>query len=299
MKKAAFIFTGQGSQFPGMGKHLVEKSRIANQIYQKASYLLNLDLKSISFGSQSNLLENTEYAQIAIVVYEYALISEYLDKTENHFHPDFLAGHSLGELVALSLSGILNFKDLLLIVRERGRIMQDCSEKSNGGMLAVINSKNIAEQLSNSFDDIYIANVNSDSQIVYSGNKDNLLRFGKLVEQMHGVAVPLNVAGAFHSPYMDSALLKYKSIIDSFNFDIPYIPVYSNVTGNEYPHDINKIKNLMVEQLHSPVQWTSIINNLLQQGVDEFIEIGPKQTLLKFIPESFQGSNVFLGNEAF
>lgn len=294
MKETIFLFTGQGSQQIGMGKELVRNSLKAKQLYQEASFILDLDLEELCFGKKTELLSQTKYAQIAIAVYEYALYSDYIQK---HALPTSLAGHSLGELVALTASGAINFSDLVLIAYERGKAMQQSANIQATGMVATIGDSKTLIRLSEKYPNIYVANYNSTNQIVFSGIQSELERFERDVENIGGVPIQLKVNGGFHSPLMQNAAIKYKTIIDSFVFDIPYIPVYSNVTGELYSDDVDVLKELLVRQVTTPVKWVNIVSSFIRGNVQEVLEFGPKKILLNFIPDSKKYIKRFIGNE--
>lgn len=277
------IFTGQGSQFSGMGQELIANSNIAQNVYNQASQICNLNLESISFGEESNLLNNTEFAQLAIVTYEYATFRSYVEQTKKL--PHAVAGHSLGELTALCAAGVICFPDLLLLVQERGRLMQKAADQRDGGMMAILNCDHKVDEIANQFKNVYISNLNSSSQTVYSGDKKSLMEFGKVLKTKNYITVNLNTSGAFHSPYMQEIVSEYQSVLDSFIFDIPYIPVYSNVNAELYPNNEDTIKKLLVEQLITSVKWIDIMKKMkFESKCTRLIECGPKKTLLNFIP---------------
>ncbi|MCT7691130.1 MAG: ACP S-malonyltransferase [Lactobacillus crispatus] len=282
MEKTMCLFTGQGSQYPGMLQTVVTRYADAKKYFQIASEVTNMDLANICFGNKTNFLQSTRYSQIAIVVYEYILYK--LWAKNNKTCPNYLAGHSLGELVALAVSGAINFKDLLVIVKKRGELMQKCSDNHDCSMLAVLNMNSSIYKLKEKYSNVYVANYNSTLQTVFSGDKSELLAFSKDIKDANSIPILLNVAGAFHSPYMNDLIPEYRDLINSINFSQSHIPVYSNVTGRIYPQNESATKKLLIKQITSPVKWTTIINNANSNFIDKFIEFGPKKTLLRFLP---------------
>lgn len=282
MEKTMCLFTGQGSQYPGMLQTIVTRCEDAKKYFQIASKVTSIDLANVCFGKETDFLQNTRYSQIAIVVYEYILYK--LWSKNNKIHPNYLAGHSLGELVALAVSGALSFKDLLIIVKKRGELMQKCSDNHDGSMLAVLNMNSSIYKLQKKYSNVYVANYNSALQTVFSGNTAELLAFSKDIIKANSIPISLNVTGAFHSPYMNDIIPEYKNLINSIHFNQPHIPVYSNVTGEIYPQDENTIKELLIKQINSPVKWTTIMDNASSKSINNYIEFGPKKTLLRFLP---------------
>ncbi|WP_270770669.1 ACP S-malonyltransferase [Lactobacillus crispatus] len=282
MEKTMCLFTGQGSQYPGMLQTMITRCGDAKKYFQIAFKVTNMDLANICFGNKTDFLQSTRYSQIAIVVYEYILYK--LWSKNNKIHPNYLAGHSLGELVALAVSGTFSFKDLLVIAKKRGELMQKCSDNYDCSMLAVLNMKSSIYKLQKKYSNVYVANYNSTLQTVFSGNKSELLAFSKDIIKENSILILLNVTGAFHSPYMNDIIPEYRDLINSIHFNQPHIPIYSNVTGGIYPQNEDAIKELLIKQVTSPVKWTTIIDNANSNSIDKYIEFGPKKTLLRFLP---------------
>jgi [acyl-carrier-protein] S-malonyltransferase len=280
MGKIAFIFPGQGSQKPGMGKDVAEKYKSAMEIFDKANDILGFDLKSICFNGTEEQLKDTSITQPALFTTSAAILSAL--KEESNITPDFVAGHSLGEYTAYYSSGAISFEDGLKAVRKRGLLMAQADKEGKGTMYAVLKLddhivENICQELS-SEGVIVPANYNCPGQVVISGERKALEASKKPIEEAKGRVMPLPVGGAFHSPLMKPASEELKIHIDkSFSIKQTPVKVISNVYATYLTED--KIKTSLVEQLLSPVRWSKSMEKLVEEGVEKFIEIGPGTVL--------------------
>ena len=278
--KKAYIFPGQGSQFPGMAEHLYNENEQAKALFNKANKILGFDITEIMFRGTAEQLKQTDVTQPAIFLH-----SVILSKCLPDFNPDMVAGHSLGEFSALVAAGAMNFEDGLRLVAIRARAMQKACEMQPGTMAAVLMlpSEKIeeicAEINSNGNGVVVAANYNCDGQVVISGTHEAIeLACARCKEAGARRALPLPVGGAFHSPLMEPAAAKLAEGIKSTVFNTPVCPVYQNVTASPTT-DPEVIKNNLLAQLTAPVKWTQTIRNMVADGADTFIEIGPGKVL--------------------
>ena len=197
---------------------------------------------------------------------------------------DMVAGYSLGELAALAYGGALTFEDGLRLVSERGKLMQQASEEHDTGMVAVLKlSDEKVEELSAGYDRVFPVNFNCKGQITVAGDREQLQGFISDVKEAGGLARILEVSGGFHSPFMAKAAEGFKEVLADVTLSEPEIPVYSNRTSGAYPGGEEDIKNLLVEQISNPIRWQKLIENMLAEGVDTFVEVGPGTALTKMI----------------
>ncbi len=280
MGKVAFLFPGQGSQYVGMGKDLYDAYPEARDIYDRAEEILELPLKKISFEGPEELLKQTQYTQPAIFVHS-VVVGHLL--RQNGIEPDGAAGHSLGEYTALVCAGALSFEDALRLVKIRAELMQHSGEKNPGTMAAVLGAS--AEQVeeicaeARSAGVVQPANFNAPGQIVISGSLEGVHRAMELVKERGiGKVRELVVSGAFHSPLMKDALSGLVVALDDVTIRPARFPVYSNVEARPV-QDPDHIRELLKQQLLSPVRWVSIIRNMIEDGYDEFYEVGPGKVL--------------------
>ena len=272
----AYIFPGQGSQFPGMGKALYERSAEAREMMDKACEILGFPITDIMFGEDAAALKATRVTQPAIFIHSVVLaLCSGLET------PAMVAGHSLGEFSALAAVGAMDFEDALRLVAVRASAMQKCCEQVPGTMAAVINlpAETVEEICASCAGLVIPANYNSDGQIVISGEAEAIAEAcAKMKEAGAKRALPLSVSGAFHSPLMEPARLELAEAIDKTPFRAPVCPVYQNVTA--LPSlDPEVIKDNLLRQLTSPVRWTQTIRNMVADGADSFLEIGPGTVL--------------------
>ena len=272
----AYIFPGQGSQFPGMGKALYERSEEAREMMDKANEILGFPITDIMFGESSEDLKATRVTQPAIFIH-----SVVLARCSGLDAPAMAAGHSLGEFSALAAAGAMDFEDALRLVAVRASAMQKCCETVPGTMAAIINlpSETIEEICAACSGIVVPANYNSEGQVVISGEVDAIKEACvKLKEAGAKRALPLPVSGAFHSPLMEPARLELAEAIDKTPFRVPVCPVYQNVTALPTT-DPDLIKDNLLRQLTAPVRWTQTVQNMVADGADDFLEIGPGAVL--------------------
>lgn len=273
----AYVFPGQGAQFPGMGKDLNDHSSLAKELFKQANNLLGFKITEVMFSGTEEELKQTRVTQPAIFIHS-VILARVLDK---RFIPDMVAGHSLGEFSAIVASGALSFEEGLELVYARAKAMQKACEQNPSTMAAILGLEDeTVEKVCNEIDEVVIpANYNSPGQIVISGSIKGIdLAIEKL--QVCGAkrALKLAVGGAFHSPLMDPARIELEKAIDTARFKSPICPVYQNVTAQ--PSSVPEIiKENLKKQLTSPVKWTQTIQNMLSDGADTFYETGPGSVL--------------------
>ncbi len=278
MGKRAFVFPGQGSQYIGMAKDLFENSVEAKEMIKTADSILSVNLSHIMFNGPEDQLKQTEYTQPAIFLHSVVLAS-----LIRRIDCQGAAGHSLGEYSALVAAGAIQFIDALKLVRFRGVAMQKAGIENPGTLAAIVGlDNNIVEECCKEASIagiVQCANFNSPGQVVISGSVEGV-RKGIEVCKAKGakLAKELVVSGAFHSPLMQSAKDKLGDELKNTNFYEAKFPVYANVTAKPVTNP-NKIKNLLFEQVTAPVRWEETIINMIADGFDEFVEVGPGKVL--------------------
>ena len=275
--KKAYIFPGQGAQFPGMAKELYENNTTAREMMEKANDILGFRITDIMFEGTPEELKETKVTQPAIFLH-----SVVLAKCLPDFAPDMVAGHSLGEFSALVAAGAMDFEEGLKLVSIRAQAMQKACEMNPGTMAAVIRlSADRIEEICASTEEgiVVAANYNCDDQIVISGEKAAVeAACIRLKEAGARRALVLPVGGAFHSPLMEPARAELAEGIEKAVFHTPICPVYQNVTALPAT-DPEEIKANLLAQLTSSVKWTQSVRNMIGDGADTFIELGPGQVL--------------------
>lgn len=272
----AFVFPGQGAQFPGMGKDLYENSEIAKELFEKANEILGFNITEIMFNGTDEDLRQTKVTQPAIFLH-----SVLLAKTLKDFTPEVVAGHSLGEFSALVACGALNFEDGLKLVSQRAQAMQKACEIEQSTMAAIIGlDDKTVEDVCKSIEEVVIpANYNCPGQLVISGSMKGIeLACEKLKEAGAKRALPLKVGGAFHSPFMEPAREELAEAIKNTTFSVPTCSIYQNVDAKSTT-DPETIKKNLVAQLTAPVKWTQIMTNMIADGTTSFTEVGPGKVL--------------------
>ena len=272
-----YIFPGQGSQFTGMCQDLYLKHDELKPIFKTSEKILGFDISKIMFEGSKEELTQTKVTQPAIFIHSMAII-KILGES---FKPNLVAGHSLGEFSALVASGALNFEDGLKLVSIRAKAMQKSCEKTNGTMAAILGLENkIIEDICQETNGIVVAaNYNCPGQVVISGEVDAVKNAcEKLSSAGARRALVLPVGGAFHSELMIDAKKELSSAINQTVFNQPSCPIYQNVNGRP-ELSVEKIKENLIAQLTSPVKWTQSVNKMIQDGCNNFIEIGPGKVL--------------------
>lgn len=273
----AYVFPGQGAQYPGMGKDLYENSDIARELFDKANKILGFDITQIMFEGTADELKQTNVTQPAIFLHSVILSKVLGDK----FQPQMTAGHSLGEFSALVAAGALSFDDGLKLVTQRAAAMQKACEAEASTMAAIVGlDDEVVEQVCNDVDGIVVAaNYNCPGQLVISGAVEAVNKACEtLTEKGAKRALVLPVGGAFHSPLMEPAREELAAAIESTNIQKPVCPVYQNVDAK--PHtDPSEIKANLIAQLTGPVRWTQTVKNMIADGADSFTELGPGKVL--------------------
>lgn len=274
-----FLFPGQGAQFSGMGKGMYESSPLARKKFKEANEILGWDIDLMMFEGTEDELRQTRVTQPAIFIHS---VITALVKGQG-IVPEMVAGHSLGEISALTVAGTLSFEDGLLLVNERALAMQDATDETEGTMAAIIGLEDaIIEEICASVDDVVVAaNYNSPGQLVISGSVTGIeTAVSKLNEAGARRALILNVGGAFHSPLMESAEDRLAEAIEEIEFHAPSCPVYQNVTAAPTT-DPELIQENLISQLTSPVKWKQTMIGMLADGGTKFYEVGGKGGILQ------------------
>jgi len=283
MSKIAFLFPGQGSQYVGMGKDILEGVPRAKEIFSIAEEITGLPITKLALEGPLEELTRTQNLQPTLCAVDMAIC---VALEEKGISPDAVSGHSLGEFPALWAAGILSTEDTFKLVKKRGQLMEEAGQKVSGSMAAVIGLSK--DELSEIIDDlrkkgeISLANHNSLEQIVITGEKPLIKEACKLVKEKGARAIPLKVSGPFHSPLMKDAAKEFSSLIDEVEFLPPKVPIYSNVSAKAETDPL-KIKELLSKQMVSPVRWYDIVVNMKNDGIDIFIESGPKKVLSNLV----------------
>jgi len=276
----AFVFPGQGAQFVGMGKDLYGQSPVAKNLFEKANDILGFSITDIMFDGTDEELRQTKVTQPAIFLHS-VILSELMTEASK---PDMVAGHSLGEFSALVVNKTLKFEDALTLVSKRAIAMQKACELEPSTMAAILGLEeqtitDICQNITSDGAVVVPANFNSPGQIVISGSEKGIDRAIEMLKDMGARrAIKLNVGGAFHSPLMEPARVELEEAIRNTKFTEPICPVYQNANAKAVSSPADIQENL-IRQLTAPVRWTHSVQQMIVDGADEFIEIGPGNVL--------------------
>jgi [acyl-carrier-protein] S-malonyltransferase len=267
------MFSGQGAQYPGMGRELCEVSRAAREVFDIAESIRPGTIAQCFTGGGDEL-DKTINTQPCLYCVDLAAAAAL---KEAGVRADMLAGFSLGELAALAFSGAVSYEDGFRLVCKRAEYMQKASESFDAGMAAVMKLPDeVLTELCAEFENMYPVNFNCDGQIVVAGARAEMEQFALRVKEAGGKIMPLKTGGGFHSPFMAEAAAEFAGTLESLEIGRPQIPLYSNVTAKPYDGDV---RDLLARQICSPVLWRAAVENMCHAGADTFIETGPGKTL--------------------
>lgn len=291
-KKIAVLFPGQGSQYIGMGKAFAEQSPAARELFEKAETITGIAIQRLCFEGPFTELTKTVNLQPALTAVNLAC---WQAMEQAGVTPSFFAGHSLGEYSALYAAKVLTYEDTLTVVTERGRLMQREAERFPGGMRAVLGLtiEEVQETLEGLIDAgiVVVANHNAENQVVISGELPALDKATEVLSVRKGKVIPLGVSSAMHSPLVKDAVPDFISMLDKIRVSPPKVPIVFNVTA-AVEHGPESIRRIMASQIASAVKWVDIIRFLQAQGVQTFIEVGPKRVLTgllrKILPKGYE-----------
>lgn len=277
MGKIAFVFAGQGAQKPGMGKDVAEYSKAAAEVFENADRVRPETTRQC-FEAEMEELAETKNTQPCVFTVDLAMAAALGEKG---IKADYVAGYSLGELAALTYAKAFDFDEGLKLVSRRGELMQIASEKYDTGMVAVLKLPDEKiEELAAPYDKVFPVNFNCNGQVSVAGDKEQLDAFKDDAKEAGGLVRILTVSGGFHSPFMAEAAEAFGDVLAEAEIGEAEIPVYSNRTALPYEGDY---RDLLQEQIANPIRWKNLIEHMIEQGVDTFIELGPGTALTKMI----------------
>lgn len=293
MGKIAFVFSGQGAQYPGMGQSLCETSPAAKAVFELADGL-RPGTSQQCFSGTAEELSVTKNTQPCVYCVDLAAARALEEKG---VHPDYAAGFSLGEVAAAAFAGVFTDRDGFEFVCKRAGAMQKAAEENPGSMAAVLKLTNEqVEELCGKFTKVWPVNYNCPGQLVVAGEPGQLKEFQELVKAAGGRAAPLAVSGGFHSPFMESAAAELDKYLAAVGTSEPRLPLYANLTAK--PYTAGSAKELLVGQVKSPVRWQETIEALVAEGVDTFLECGPGKTLCGLIKKTVKTARTFQVQDA-
>jgi [acyl-carrier-protein] S-malonyltransferase len=290
MGKIAFVFAGQGSQYAGMGKSLFDVSPAARAVFETADSVRPKTSVQCFDGSLEELsvTKNTQPCLFCVDLASAQALKE------NGITPDAIAGFSLGEVAAVTFAGMVSAEDGMKIVTKRGLLMQEAAEQTHGAMAAVLKlTDKTVEELAAKYDKVYPVNYNCPGQLVVAGEKSQLESFAADVAQVKGRAKILNVSGGFHSPFMADAAKGLGEELENYQLKAPKMPIYSNYTAMPYSGSSDDYAQLLTMQVSNPVRWQQIVENMIADGVDTFIEVGAGKTLSGLIKKINSELNIY------
>lgn len=284
LKSLAYVFPGQGAQSVGMGKDLHDSFDSIKSLFKQADDALNFPITKMCFEGPDEELRKTFNAQPALLLVSTACLKAAQEVAGKAFPmPTYMAGHSLGEYTALAAANVIDFKDAIILTRERGRLMYEAGLKQPGAMAAVLGlNETVLLDICKQTDTV-IANFNCPGQLVISGSSENIARASETAKAKGAARVtPLQVSGAFHSRLMQPAVIGMKSALENVIFRDPVVPIIGNVTAQPLTKGI-QFHDELLTQLVSSVQWQKSVEYMIGQGVKKFIEIGPGKVLAGLI----------------
>jgi [acyl-carrier-protein] S-malonyltransferase len=285
----AYVYPGQGAQFPGMGKELYDSSMQAKELFERANEILGFSITDMMFSGTAEDLKQTNVTQPAVFLH-----SVILSMVQDDFKPDMVAGHSLGEFSALVANKALSFEDGLQLVAKRAAAMQKACEINPSTMAAILGLEDaVVEKVCAEIDQVVVpANYNCPGQLVISGSMEGIeIGCEQMKEAGAKRALPLPVGGAFHSPLMEPAREELAAAIEGTSFSTPICPVYQNVTALP-SSDVTTIKNNLIAQLTAPVRWTQSVQHMVADGATLFVESGPGKVLQGLVKKINRESEV-------
>lgn len=281
------LFSGQGSQVPGMGRDIAESSSSLMSIFETGSEILGKDLRTICFESAPEILAETINAQPSILAVSLVCLNAAI---ERGYTFDGVAGHSLGEYAAMQASGMITLEDAFRLIKARAEAMDEAAKAQKGAMAAVmkLEPEKIAEVCDNAKEYAAAVNYNSPQQTVVAGTPEGIAEVSTVFAEMGARVIPLNVAGAFHSKLMQGAADKFYETAKTITFKAPQVKYYSNVTGAELT-DFSDMPSLLAQHIVSPVRFTSELAAMTEAGADTFYEFGPGKTLTGLVKKTLKG----------